>query len=164
MTVIRPRVVTIGVYGSDEEGFYRALQTAGIGVFCDIRLRRGMRGRQYAFVNSAYLQQRLAALNIRYIHCKDLAPSQNTRQIQKREDARAKTSKRERTRLSDAFVAAYEQECLQSFDASRFVTDLCRSSETLALFCVERDPEACHRSILAERFHRAGYKVENVQP
>ena len=38
-----PSLVTIGVYGSDEAGFFFALQQAGVVSFGDIRARRGVR-------------------------------------------------------------------------------------------------------------------------
>jgi Protein of unknown function, DUF488 len=39
------------------------------------------------------------------------------------------------------------------------------SSGTAALLCVERDPEACHRSLIAQRFteqHRV--TIEHLRP
>ena len=38
------RVLTIGVYGSERETFFDALQTAGADEFVDIRRRRAVRG------------------------------------------------------------------------------------------------------------------------
>ena len=72
---MKPKIVTIGVYGFDEAGFFRALQEARVDTFCDIRDRRGVRGSTYAFVNSQRLQTRLTNLGICYLHRKDLAPS-----------------------------------------------------------------------------------------
>ena len=46
---MNPKIVTIGVYGFDETGFFRALQDAEVDTFCDIRDRRGVRGATYAF-------------------------------------------------------------------------------------------------------------------
>ncbi|HEX9735328.1 MAG TPA: DUF488 family protein [Thermoanaerobaculia bacterium] len=69
------RIVTIGVYGFDEEGFFLALTNAGVDTFCDVRRRRGLRGSTYAFANSRRLQDRLATVGIRYVHVKELAPS-----------------------------------------------------------------------------------------
>lgn len=58
------RVLTIGVYGKTESQFFDALKNADIDTFCDIRKRRGVRGSQYAFVNSTKLQSRLAAATL----------------------------------------------------------------------------------------------------
>ena len=51
------KLVTIGVYGFDEASFFAALQTAGVDTLCDMRQRRGVRGADYAFVNSKRLQR-----------------------------------------------------------------------------------------------------------
>ena len=50
---------TIGVYNSDKEQFFNKLIENGIDTFCDIRQRRGVRGREYSFVNSNRLQATL---------------------------------------------------------------------------------------------------------
>jgi hypothetical protein len=75
-----PRIVTLGAHGCAESRFFNALAGARVDTFCDLRLRRGMRGPDYAFANSARLQQRLAEMGIRYRHIKELAPSPRTRQ------------------------------------------------------------------------------------
>lgn len=76
------RIITLGVYGFDADTFRAALERANIDIFVDTRRRRGVRGPQYAFVNSQRLQNLLAGLGIRYVHRLDLAPSNETRQIQ----------------------------------------------------------------------------------
>lgn len=159
------RLLTIGVYGFDETGFFSALTKAGVDTFCDIRRRRGVRGSTYAFVNSSRLQHRLAELGIRYVHMLDLAPSQATRDLQKQDDALHGIGKRTRTELSPAFVRAYESECLSGFDAMQFLEALGAEARTVVLFCVERDPEACHRSIVAARLgENLGVPVEHLKP
>ncbi len=39
-----PDVLTIGAFGWSEAGFFDALVKARVGLFCDIRRRRGVRG------------------------------------------------------------------------------------------------------------------------
>ena len=87
-------LVTIGVYGWEEEPFFAALHAAGVEVFCDIRARRAVRGKEYAFANSQRLQARLSALGIAYSHHPDLAPSQATRNLQYTADAVAHRAQR----------------------------------------------------------------------
>jgi uncharacterized protein (DUF488 family) len=149
-----PTLVTIGVYGSDEASFFGALQQAGVDTFVDIRSRRGVRGAAYAFANSQRLQARLAELNIRYLHRPDLAPSPQTRNQQYAADKANKTAKRQRSVLDPAFAAAYRQERLAGFDSQQFMADLGAQTRVAALFCVEREPAACHRSLLAARLQR----------
>jgi hypothetical protein len=157
--------VTIGVYGFDEPGFFKALVNNKVDTFCDIRMRRGMRGSRYAFVNSTYLQQKLLELGIRYVHRKDLAPSTAVRSQQKEIDAAQDVTKRARTALSEAFIRAYEDECLQSFDAVFFVKSFDSAAHRVALFCVEQHPDACHRSLVANKLEQdLNIHVEHIMP
>jgi uncharacterized protein (DUF488 family) len=149
-----PSLVTIGVYGSDEASFFAVLQQSGVDTFVDIRARRGVRGAAYAFANSQRLQARLAGLGIRYVHRSDLAPGAETRAQQFAADKASKTGKRQRTVLDPEFAAAYRQERLAGFDSRQFIVDLGPDAHVVALFCVEREPAACHRSLLATRLQR----------
>ena len=146
-------VLTIGAFGWSEAGFFDALVKAQVGLFCDIRRRRGVRGAAYAFVNSAHLQGRLEELGIPYVHRLDLAPSDAVRRVQAEADARAGIAKRSRLVLGNAFVAAYTAEHLARFDARAFLDDTA-STRSVCLFCVEREPAACHRSLLAAALER----------
>ena len=162
---MKPTIVTIGVYGFDEQNFFQALQRARIDTLCDIRARRGVRGSEYTFANSERLQQKLAGLNIRYIHLKQLAPSDEIRQRQAEEDRRAKISKRQRTRLGEAFQEAYKQSILGNLDAEDVLRQMGEGAERIALLCVEREPVACHRSLLAAWLReRVGVAVEHITP
>jgi hypothetical protein len=158
-------LVTIGVYGWDEERFFRALTAAQVDTFCDLRRRRGVRGAEYAFANSQRLQTRLAGLGIRYVYCQELAPSLATRAEQYAADEATKTAKRQRTTLSPSFVTAYRQQCLTDFDSARFAEGLGPQARVVALFCVEQEPAACHRSLVAERLARdLNLKLVNLVP
>ena len=61
-------IYTIGVYNSTENVFFDKLTNNNVDLFLDIRQRRGVRGSQYKFVNSSYLQEKLAKLDIKYKH------------------------------------------------------------------------------------------------
>jgi uncharacterized protein (DUF488 family) len=158
-------VVTIGVYGWIEDLFFRALVESKVDIFCDIRARRGVRGSEYSFANSQRLQARLADLGIRYIHRKDLAPTPAMRAGQQVADAATRTPKRLRAALSPAFVDAYRREFLSGFDSAAFVAEMDPQARVVALFCVEREPAACHRSLLAERLSQdLGIEVTHITP
>jgi uncharacterized protein (DUF488 family) len=162
---VNVKVVTTGVYGFSEEEFFQALQEAGVDTFVDIRQRRGLRGSTYAFANSKRLQARLADLGIRYLHRKDLAPTKEVRQRQKEADKASGTAKRQRTGLSQAFVDAYREEILDDFDPQTLLEDLPPDAAVIALFCVEREPEACHRSLVAEKLqNQLNLDVEHITP
>lgn len=145
------RLLTIGVYGYTERTFFQALRNAHVDTFCDVRYRRGVRGREYAFANRRRLEARLSELGIRYLHFRDLAPSPALRAQQAAADRRARTARRRRTALSEDFIRGYKVECLHQLGASQFLKRLETEARVVALFCVERDPRACHRSLLAER-------------
>lgn len=156
-------VLTIGAFGWSERAFFGALVDARVGLFCDVRRRRGVRGAEYAFVNSARLQERLRELGIPYVHRLDLAPSEAVRRVQAEADAREGIAKRARSQLGDAFIAAYTAEHLADFDARAFL-DGTASTRPACLFCVEREPAACHRSLLAGALEEAGATVEHLVP
>lgn len=162
---MKPKIVTIGVYGFDETGFFRALQDAKVDTFCDIRDRRGVRGSTYAFVNSQRLQARLADLGVCYLHRKDLAPSKAVRAKQAEMDKATKTAKRQRTELGQAFIEGYLHECLTHFQPKSLLDDLKPDTQVVALFCVEREPAACHRSLVADKLAKElSLEVEHILP
>jgi uncharacterized protein (DUF488 family) len=159
------KLVTIGVYGFSEEAFFQALRAAGVDVFCDIRQRRGVRGATYAFANSQRLQRRLAELGIRYLYRQDLAPTKAVRARQEEVDQAQKVAKRQRTTLGEVFVLAYRSEILANFDLQSLLDEVGPDAQVLALFCVEREPAACHRSLVADQLRwDLGLEVEHIRP
>jgi uncharacterized protein (DUF488 family) len=159
-----PNVVTVGVYGFDLEGFLGTLLGANVGLLLDVRQRRGVRGPEYAWANSQRLQASLAAAGIAYRHVKELAPTTEMRQLQYRADDRAGVGKRSRRQLDDEYRDRYEQEILAPFDLAPLVASLPTDGAS-ALLCVERDPEACHRSLIAGRMaSELGVAVTHLRP
>lgn len=159
------KLVTIGGYGYTEASFLEALKKANVGAFVDIRQRRGMRGAKYAFLNSERLQASMQRAGIRYVHVKELAPTSAIRGVQKDADKDASVSKHARTQLSDEFVDAYRREILATFDSTRLDALVGPETEVVALFCVESRPEACHRSLAADKIARdRGVALEHLRP
>ncbi|GAA1482657.1 hypothetical protein GCM10009624_30970 [Gordonia sinesedis] len=159
------RLQTMGAYGWDEPSFIAALREADPDVFVDVRRRRGVRGSRYAFANSNRLQQILADLGIRYVHRVDLAPSNETRDIVARDIAERGIGYRDRNSLAPAYVDAYQAETLTDFDSTDFAESLGPDAETAMLFCVEGIPDACHRSMIADRLTAdLDIPVEHVRP
>ncbi|MCS6845668.1 MAG: DUF488 domain-containing protein [Caldilineales bacterium] len=158
-------IVTIGVYGWTEPEFLAALAAAEVDTLVDVRARRGVRGAAYAFANSQRLQAGLAAAGIRYLHRGDLAPSRALRAQQAVADKEQRTAKRQRHALSPEFVVGYWQERLAALDSRRFLAELGPDARVVALFCVEREPAACHRSLLAQRLaDELGVAVQHLTP
>ncbi len=159
------KVVTIGAIGYSADAFFDALRAAGVDTLVDVRRRRAVRGRDYAFANSQRLQARLADMGIRYLHRLDLAPPNDIRQRQAAADKAAGVAKRQRAELSPLFVDAYEREVLGHFQPRSLLDELPDDAAVIALLCVERLPAACHRSLLAERLGREwGVEVEHLIP
>jgi uncharacterized protein (DUF488 family) len=159
-----PEVATIGVYGFDRDGFLSALRTAGVRSLFDVRQRRGVRGPEYAWANSRRLQAALAEAGIAYEHHRELAPTTELRQLQYREDDRLGVGKRSRSELACEYVRRYREEILDQADLRPIAESLSEDGAT-ALLCVELDPEACHRSLIAERLaERHGVTISHIRP
>jgi uncharacterized protein (DUF488 family) len=158
------RVATIGVYGFSGPAFVDALRDAEVRLLVDVRQRRGVRGPEYAWANSQRLQAALAGAEIAYEHWPSLAPTTELRQLQYAEDARQGVGKRSRAELAPEYVERYTREILDAADLEALVSRL-PADGLAALMCVERDPEACHRSLIAARLaDELGVAVSHIRP
>ena len=156
-------MATIGVYGFDGESFLRRLRDEDVRLLLDVRQRRGVRGPEYAWANSRRLQAALADAGIAYEHHPELAPTTELRHLQYAEDDRLGVGKRSRRELAPEYTRRYTAEILDRADLTQIVPAL--SSGTAALLCVERDPEACHRSLIAQPLaERHGVTIEHLRP
>jgi uncharacterized protein (DUF488 family) len=154
---------TIGVYGSTKYDFFKKLTDNNIDTFCDIRQRRGVRGSKYSFVNSKRLQQKLQDMDIKYAHIIELAPTKEIRELQKEDDKKKGILKRERNELGEVFKIVYKNKVLNNFDFEDFIAKLEEiAASNIVLFCVEEHFLACHRSLVAEKLHKLGYKIEHL--
>jgi uncharacterized protein (DUF488 family) len=161
---IAPTVATIGVYGFTAETFLEALRETGVGLLLDVRQRRGVRGSEYAWANSARLQSALAEAGVEYRHLRELAPTTELRQVQYREDDRLGVGKRSRSELAPEYRERYTREILDQVELAPIVAGLPREAAS-AMLCVERDPEACHRSLIADRLAAEhGVRVTHLRP
>jgi uncharacterized protein (DUF488 family) len=130
----------------------------------DVRQRRGVRGPEYSWANSKRLQAALAAAGVEYRHLPELAPTTELRRLQYAEDDRQGVGKRSRAELAPAYSERYTREILDQADLDAVAASL-PATGAAALFCVERDPEACHRSLIAERLaDRHGLAVNHLRP
>jgi uncharacterized protein (DUF488 family) len=157
-------VATIGVYGFTGESFLDALRDHDVRLLLDVRQRRGVRGSEYAWANSKRLQAALADAGIDYRHLPELAPTTELRHLQYAEDARQGVGKRSRAELAPEYVRRYTSEILDPVDLAPIVEAL-PAGGTAALLCVERDAEACHRSLISaalESDHRVA--VTHIHP
>jgi uncharacterized protein (DUF488 family) len=158
-----PTLRTIGVYGFDRESFLATLRGAGVELLLDVRQRRGVRGSEYAWANAQRLQAALAEAGIAYTHLKELAPTTAMREAQYRWDEERGVGKRNRTVLAPVYIERYTAEILDQVDLDPIVRWI--GQKQAALMCVERDAEACHRSLIAARLRdEFGFEVKHLRP
>jgi len=154
---------TIGVFNSTEQEYFKKLSDNHVDTFCDIRQRRGVRGSEYSFVNSIYLQSKLNEQGIKYVHIIELAPTREIRELQKKADNELGEHKRDRNQLGKVFATAYRNIILSKFDFENFIEKLKEvGANHVVLFCVEEKHEACHRSIVAEKLEKLGYNITHL--
>ena len=157
-------LATIGVYGWRLDESLAALQEAHVALVVDVRQRRGVRGREYSWANARRLQASLAEAGIAYSHHKELAPTTELRHLQYREDDRLRVGKRSRVALAPEYVDRYVHEILDPLDLTALVDEFPADGPP-ALFCLERDPPACHRSLVADRLaDEFGFAVFHLLP
>jgi uncharacterized protein (DUF488 family) len=134
-----------------------------VSLVLDVRQRRGVRGSEYAWANAKRLQAALAEAGIGYEHLSELAPTTELREAQYREDARRGEGKRSRTVLAPEYADGYTEQILDRVDLAPIVAFIGRSRA--ALLCVEKDAQACHRSLIAARLAgERGFEVLNLLP
>jgi uncharacterized protein (DUF488 family) len=157
-------IATIGVYGATVKRFLSALASADARVVLDVRQRRGVRGHEYAWANSKRLQAALAEAGLAYRHLAELAPTTELRRLQYAVDDATGVGKRTRKELAPAYAERYVHEILDQADLD-VVLDALPPEGIGALMCVERDPEACHRSLIAARLaSEFGFSVLDLRP
>ena len=157
-------VITVGVYGWALKTFLASLRSADVRVLLDVRQRRGVRGSEYAWANAKRLQAALDDAGIAYEHHPELAPTTELRELQYRVDDKAGVGKRSRSELSPDYAERYTREILDRVDLQPLVEGLPKDGAA-ALFCVERDPEACHRLLIADRLARElDISIEHLRP
>src|SRR4051794_719760 len=154
------RLGTIGVYGWTAERFLLALQEFGADALVDVRRRRGVRGREYAWANAGRLTQMCAAAGIAYVHCLELAPTEDIRDILREDDRAAKRPRRARSELTPAFAAAYSA-LLDEPGVMAAARAAVTPYDAPVLLCVEATASACHRSLAAARLS-SGLGVSQV--
>lgn len=154
---------SIGVYNSTEEEFFNKLIDHRIDTFCDIRQRRGVRGAKYSFVNSVRLQDKLRDIDIQYGHIIGLAPTKEIRELQKKHDLQEGILKSQRKHLGKVFVSEYNDRIVRNFDFDNLIERLEDiGAERVVFFCVEEQPEACHRSLVTNELSDKGYEINHI--
>jgi len=147
------RVYTVGgrSFATPDE-FGRTLKAAEVDLVLDIRWRRAARGAKFAFLNKRRLEALLDSERIGYLSVRALAPPPTIREAQHTRDALSKQTKYSRSSLDTVFVRRYSHEILDPFDFRALLRRIAtRCAKRPALLCLERNPKACHRHLVAER-------------
>jgi uncharacterized protein (DUF488 family) len=129
-------IATIGYEGATPIGLIRALRQAGVGLVLDIRAVAASRKKGFS---KTALAASLAEAGIAYRHLRGLG-----------------TPKRGREAARCGDMAAFERIFHEHMMEPEAVLDLAEaislaSAEPVCLLCLERDPEHCHRLIVAKR-------------
>ena len=154
------KVFTIGCMGKTGEEFFESLRSAGVDTVVDIRKVCGSRGSKYAFANKGRLEKTLHEMGKRYVIIKEFAPSQGLLDLQHKIDEDRGDTTLTRTQLSPEYIERFKKENLEKFDVEKFLDDIGRDAEYIALLCFEPDPNACHRSLAAKFLQE---KIKSVE-
>jgi uncharacterized protein (DUF488 family) len=134
---MRPAAIcTIGYEGTSVAGLVAALREAGVSLVLDIRAVPASRKKGFS---KTPLAAHLAEAGIGYRHLRGLG-----------------TPKRGREAARSGDVATFEDVFRAHLEEPEALLDLAEAlelaqSEPVCLLCLERDPLACHRLIVAER-------------
>ena len=162
-------IFTMGAYGFESEfgdgaeaAFFQALTDNQIDLFIDTRLRRGFMYGAYPYASKTLLIKRLGELEIGYAHLKnELAPTKDMMKLPREPD--------EPPGLSRAYVRRYNRDILgignerppgkSAIDAEQILAAARKQAERPnalrpLLFCVEAEPQFCHRSLAAAELAR----------
>ena len=132
-------IFTIGYEGATVTGFIAALRNAGVALVLDIRAVPASRKKGFS---KTPLAQQLSRARIGYRHLRGLGtPKQG----------------REAARIGDH--ESFERIFRHQLEEPEALLDLgealiLAAAQPVCLLCLERDPEQCHRLIVAERMER----------
>ena len=141
-------IYTIGYEGTDIDRFVATLKVVGVKRVADVRAVA--LSRKKGFSKKA-LSARLKAEGIEYLHFIELGDPKPGR-----EAARAGLF----TEFRAIYSAHLDAEDVQS-SLQKLV--ICASEKPTCLLCFERDPQTCHRSILAEELSEFD-RIQYIRP
>jgi uncharacterized protein (DUF488 family) len=140
-------VFTIGYEGTDIDRFAQTLKAVGVEALADVRAVA--LSRKKGFSKTA-LGARLTQEGIEYIHLKELGDPKPGR-----EAARAGRHEQFRKIYSEHLSTGDAQTALSDLQS------LVRARVT-CLLCFEREPNVCHRSIIAQQIRMNGHEIFNL--
>lgn len=127
---------TIGYEGASLSDFIATLQHSGVERLLDVR--EVAQSRRPGFSKNA-LATALAEVGIQYTHLRQLGDPKAGREAARRGDI-------------EAFLSIFEDhlELQPTREALQTAAEICKSEATV-LLCFERNPQLCHRTLVAKR-------------
>lgn len=134
---------TIGYEGLDPERLTAALKDAGVARLTDVRAVANSRKRGFS---KGALKATLEEAGLGYDHLRSLGTPKAGRQAARANDAALMRK-------------IYCEEALDTAEGGLALDQLVElaNSSPICLLCFERDPERCHRRVLAERLEARGF-------
>lgn len=143
---------TIGYEGLDLQQFIAHLIRHGVNVVADVR--KLPISRKKGFSKSA-LAETLRSTRIDYLNFRGLgAPKEIRIELQQSGDY-------------DRFFKKYEYNISDKEDHLKSIYTLVNCGKKVALFCFERDPEKCHRNMVAKKIQKLdgnGLTIKHIVP
>lgn len=145
---MRKTVFTIGYEGLDQERLVAALRDAGVGLLTDVRAVANSRKRGFS---KGALKAGLEEAGLAYAHARSLGTPKAGREAARAHDA-------------GLMRRIYCEEVLDTADGGLALDALAEMAEAAptCLLCFERDPERCHRRVLAERLEARGFTTVDL--
>ena len=139
---------TIGYEGLDSERLLVALKDAGVATLADVRAVANSRKRGFS---KTALRTSLEAANLGYAHARALGTPKSGRQAARAHDAAL-------------MRRIYCEEVLDTADGGLALDELCAlaARAPTCLLCFEREPDRCHRRVLAERMEARGFTTVDL--
>lgn len=146
------KLYTMGYEGLDGRQFLANLVHYGVNVVADIR--KIPLSRKKGFSKTA-LKEMLSHRNIEYLNFQGLgAPKEIRDELYQSRDY-------------NRFFKKYIESISDRHDLLKTIHILIESGKNVSLLCFERDPEQCHRKVVAEQIKKIdgnGLTVKHIQP
>jgi uncharacterized protein (DUF488 family) len=142
------QVFTIGYEGADVDRFLTTLKDAGVATLADVRAVALSRKREFS---KSALRDALAGQGIGYEHFIRLGTPKEGRQAARAGDG----ALMRRIYCEEVLTTEPAQEAFRNLEALAQAQPIC-------LLCFERDPENCHRRVLAQRLAERGFEMVDL--
>ena len=145
---MRKTLFTIGYEGLEPRRLTDALRDAGVGLLADVRAVANSRKRGFS---KGALKAGIEEAGLGYAHLRALGTPKAGREAARGHDAAL-------------MRRIYCEEVLDTADGGLALDELAALADAAptCLLCFERDPERCHRRVLAERLEARGFTTVDL--